>query len=155
MIGVGSYCCACDDRPLPSSKTSWSCWPVELFCFLGFGNRRDELDATPFVYDALGRLTLCIELPVLARIFIRGVEDRTLKKAIFHVQVLSWCCSQTSEAERTVLSSLAVSASCLAAGIPSRAIAAKTHRSAVYLISARRPVTDPYITFSHADCKCN
>jgi len=50
------------------------------------GNWRDELGVAPGFEDALGGLTLVVELPMPKGIGVRRIQDRMLEEAIIHLQ---------------------------------------------------------------------
>ena len=51
---------------------------------LRFRYRRDKLRAATAVDDAVGRLAVFIELPVLCGVLVWGVEDWLFKKTVLH-----------------------------------------------------------------------
>jgi hypothetical protein len=59
-----------------------------LFALPGLWNRRYELSDASGLDDLLGRLTTRVHLPMPGRILVGRIENRMLKKAIFHRQQL-------------------------------------------------------------------
>lgn len=50
----------------------------------GLGNRRDQLRAPARFHNPVGRLAVCIQLPVPARVLVRRIENRTLEERVGH-----------------------------------------------------------------------
>jgi hypothetical protein len=57
---------------------------VLALAFPGLRDGGDELGVASARDDPLGWLPLVVEFPVLRRVFVRGVEDGALEKAVFH-----------------------------------------------------------------------
>ena len=74
-------------------------WPRALPPLLRLRDGGDEVGAAARFDDAIGRLAVGVEFPVLGRIGVRGVQDRALEELVGHVgrpassRCVVFCCS--------------------------------------------------------------